>query len=68
MRGKKGRWNEKDEADETEFTDMIIIDGKVYLENELPTEVVDDLSEVFDEDLLYEAYRDDQFDRKKRCK
>lgn len=68
MAGKKGQWNEESEADETRLTDMIIIDGKVYLENELPTEVVDDLPEVFDEDWLFEAYRDDKFDRQKRDK
>ena len=41
------------------------IDDDVYLEDEIPTEIVDDLPEIIDEDLLYETYRDEKFERQK---
>lgn len=64
LKGKKGRCSKVGVSGEAEFADVVIIDGNIYLENELPTEVVDDLPEVIDEDLLYEAYRDEKFERR----
>ena len=55
-----------DMADEAEYTDFLIIEGEIYPVDGLPVEVIEDLPEVIDEDWLYEAYRDDQFEREKR--
>lgn len=41
-----------------ECADFTIIKGEVYPDNEIPLELVDDLPDAFDEDMLYEEYRD----------
>ena len=57
-----------DLADKAEYTDFLLVEGEIFPEVEMPNEVVDGLPEVIDEDWLYEAYRDDKFDRQKRGK
>ena len=56
----------RDMADKAEYTDFLIVEGDIFPEDEMPNEVVDDLPEIINEDWLYEAYRDDRFEREKR--
>ena len=55
-----------DMADDAEYTDFLIVEGEIFPEDEMPNELVDGLPEIINEDWLYEAYRDDQFEREKR--
>ena len=55
----------KDIGDNAECTDFILVDDRVYTENEIPFELVNELPEIIDEDMLYEEYRDRElFDRR----
>ena len=56
----------RDMADEADSADFLIIEGEIYPENGIPIEVIEGLPEVIDEDWLYEAYRDDRYEREKR--
>ena len=56
----------RDMADEAKHTDFLIVEGEIYPENGIPIEVIEGLPEVIDEDLLFEAYLDDRFEREKR--
>ena len=47
--------------EEQEFTGFAIINGEVYPEDEIPSRLINDLSEGIDEDMLYEEYRDRAF-------
>ena len=54
-------------GEEQECTDIVIIHGEVYPENQIPLELENekDLPDVIDEDMLYEKYRDRElFDTK----
>ena len=55
-----------DMADKAEYTDFVIVAGQIYPEDVIPIEVIEGLPEVIDEDWLYEAYRDDRYEREKR--
>ena len=52
-----------DMADKAEYTDFLIVEGKIFPVGEVPIEVIEGLTEVIDEDWLYEAYRDDLSER-----
>jgi len=45
-------------VDQAECTDFVSVDGDVYVEDDVPFELDDDLHEVIDEDMLYEEYKD----------
>ena len=66
MVGRRRQKNEESISGETEFINSVIINDNVYLENEIPTEVVDDLHGTIDEDWLYEDYRDRKFEQSNR--
>ena len=55
-----------DMADEAERVDFVIVGDDIVPEEEVLVEAIEDLPEVIDEDWLYEAYRDDRFEREKR--
>ena len=57
---------QEDMATESEYMDFLIVEGEIFPEDEIPVEVIEGLTEVIDEDWLYEAYRDDRFEREKR--
>ena len=56
----------RDMADEAERVDFVIVGDDIVPEVEVLVEAIEDLPEVIDEDWLYEAYRDDRFEREKR--
>jgi hypothetical protein len=53
-------------AEKPDNTDFVLVEGDIFPEDEKPNEVVDDLPEIINEDLLYEEYRDEGFEREKR--
>jgi hypothetical protein len=53
-------------AEKAEYTDFVIVEGEIFPEDGIPIEVIEGLTEVIDEDWLYDAYRDDRFEREKR--
>jgi hypothetical protein len=54
-----------DIVSEAEYADFITVEGEIYPEDEIPVEVIEGLPEGIDEDLLFEEYRDDRFERQR---
>lgn len=55
------KWEERENSPaEPECMEFVIINDRVYPADQLPSVLVDDLPDMFDEDYLYENFRDEQ--------